>query len=156
MSEKGSGSESPDRRGESPIVRRRLALPSQESEIETAVEWMQALAEETQLNEDVTHRLVVAGSEAVTNSLHHGNEYNPVKDVLVEATVTEGAVELIVSDEGGGFQRTDVEDPLLEQNLQNLGGRGVYLMEELTDEIEYEEDGCKVRLRFERSNTDPT
>lgn len=132
------------------VIRRRLALPSQESEIETAVEWIQSIAREAGLDEEVTHRIVVASSEAVTNSLHHGNEYNPVKDVIVEMTVSEEAIEVVVSDEGGGFQRTDVEDPLLEQNLRNVGGRGVYLMEEMTDEIEYREEGCKVRLRFER------
>lgn len=136
------------------MIRRRLALPSQKSEIETAVEWMQAVAEEAELDEELTHRLVVAASEAVTNSLHHGNEYNPVKDVVVEVTVSDQAVEVVVSDEGGGFQRTDVEDPLLEQNLKNVGGRGVYLMEEMTDEIEYRDEGCEVRLRFEREEID--
>jgi serine/threonine-protein kinase RsbW len=133
-----------------PVLRRRLAVPSQESEIETAVDWLEGIAEELDLEEETTHRLIVAASEAVTNSLHHGNEYDPVKDVIVEVNATSEAVEVTVSDEGGGFQRTDVEDPLLEQNLENVGGRGVYLMEELTDRIEYQEDGCKVRLRFDR------
>lgn len=133
-----------------PVLRRRLALPSQESEIETAVDWLEDIAEELNLVEETTHRLIVATSEAVTNSLHHGNEYDPVKDVIIEVNATSETVEVTVSDEGGGFQRTDVEDPLLEQNLENVGGRGVYLMEELTDRIQYQEDGCKVRLRFDR------
>ncbi len=143
-------SDNPSADRSDPVLRRRLALPSQESEIETAVEWLEGIAEELNLGEETTHRLIVATSEAVTNSLHHGNEYDPVKDVIVEVNVTSEAVDVTVSDEGGGFQRTDVEDPLLEQNLENVGGRGVYLMEELTDRIEYQEDGCKVRLRFDR------
>lgn len=142
---------STDRSGS--VLRRRLALPSQESEIQTAVDWLETLTDELGLEEDTTHRLIVATSEAVTNSLHHGNEYDPVKDVVVEVNATADAVEVTVSDEGGGFQRTDVEDPLLEQNLENVGGRGVYLMEELTDQIEYEEEGCMVRLRFERRSS---
>jgi serine/threonine-protein kinase RsbW len=55
--------------------------------------------------------------------------------------------ELVVSDEGDGFRRDRVKDPLAAQNVGREGGRGLFLMEQLMDEVLYEDRGSTVILR---------
>ncbi len=132
------------------VVRHRKVLASEQRHVETAVTWLEALAEEQGLDEEMTHRLLVAASEAVNNSLCHGNQLNPVRDVVVEVTFTRDGIDVVVQDEGVGFSPERVEDPLADENLWKEGGRGVYLIEELADEVAFEDDGRRVCMHFAR------
>ena len=55
--------------------------------------------------------------------------------------------ELVVSDEGEGFDRQQVRDPLAAENRARAGGRGLFLMERLMDEVRYEDGGSTIVLR---------
>jgi serine/threonine-protein kinase RsbW len=84
--------------------------------------------------------------EAVTNAMQHGNGWNPERTVTIEATLSPGGFRLVVEDEGAGFDRAGVRDPLRRENLTREGGRGLFLMETLIDEVRYEEGGRRVIL----------
>ena len=85
--------------------------------------------------------------EAVTNAMRHGNQWDETKRVYVRARMRPEGFELVVSDEGEGFRRDSVEDPLAAQNVGREGGRGLFLMEQLMDEVLYEDSGSTVILR---------
>jgi serine/threonine-protein kinase RsbW len=55
-------------------------------------------------------------------------------------------VEIEVADEGDGFDATRVSDPTEPERLLTPGGRGVFLMRRLVDEVHYNERGNVVRL----------
>lgn len=131
-------------------VRRRRVLASEHHHVETVVDWLEDLAGQHGLGDELLNRLLVAVSEAVNNSLCHGNQLNPVRDVVVEVTLTSDSVDVVVEDEGIGFEPERIENPLAEDNLWKEGGRGVYLMEKLTDDVRFENDGRRVFLHFER------
>jgi serine/threonine-protein kinase RsbW len=141
-------SSTPDSNGKD--VRHRKVLASQHHHVDTVVTWLEELARAEGVTDDLLHRLLVAVSEAVTNSLCHGNQLNPVRDVVVEVVFREGTVDVTVEDEGIGFQPGEVDDPLAEENLLKEGGRGVYLIEELTDEVMFEDNGRRVCMQFSR------
>jgi serine/threonine-protein kinase RsbW len=63
--------------------------------------------------------------------------------------VENGCLTVSVQDEGAGFSRTTVRDPLTEDNLFKEGGRGIFLIEEMADEVHYEMDGRKVNMVFQ-------
>ena len=88
----------------------------------------------------------VSLTEALSNAMLYGNRKDPRKRVRVEIIV--GDVELIarITDEGPGFDPTDIPDPTSADNLEKAGGRGLFLMRELMDEVHYNERGNQVTL----------
>ncbi|WP_034765468.1 ATP-binding protein [Chrysiogenes arsenatis] len=87
--------------------------------------------------------------EAMTNAVKHGNQENPAKKVDVAIAVDEqSGVTLKVSDEGEGFDYQNVPQPTDDENLENIGGRGVFLVTAFADEFAYNERGNQLMLRF--------
>jgi serine/threonine-protein kinase RsbW len=84
--------------------------------------------------------------EALINAIKHGNKLDPKKQVRVEANITSEQAEIIVEDEGPGFNRAHVPDPTAEENLLKCSGRGILLMETYMDRVEYSKDGRRVRM----------
>jgi serine/threonine-protein kinase RsbW len=84
--------------------------------------------------------------EALINAIKHGNKLDPKKKVHVEASVTTRETEIIVEDEGPGFNRSTVPDPTAEENLLKCSGRGILLMETYMDRVEYSNHGRRVRM----------
>jgi serine/threonine-protein kinase RsbW len=88
----------------------------------------------------------LAVDEAIINAIKHGNKLDPRKKVYIEATVTAEKTEIIIEDEGPGFQRDCVPDPTADENLDKCSGRGILLMEAYMDEVEYSKQGRRVRM----------
>ena len=109
--------------GRGDVVRYRKVLASEQRHVETAVNWLERLARDQGLDEEMMHRLLVATSEAVNNSLCHGNQLNPVRDVVVEVTFAPERIDVVVQDEGVGFEPERVEDPLVVTIFPDSGER---------------------------------
>jgi serine/threonine-protein kinase RsbW len=124
-----------------------LELPSDPGVIETAVAYLvdrlRAYAfGGSRLN--LNFRVGVA--EALANAMIYGNGSDPDKRVRVEVELSSDEVALQVYDEGSGFDPAEVPDPTLPENLEGTGGRGIFLIRELMDEVRYNEPGNCVRL----------
>ena len=124
-----------------------LELPSDPGVIETAVAYLvdrlRAYAfGGSRLN--LNFRVGVA--EALANAMIYGNGSDPEKRVRVEVELSRDEVALQVYDEGAGFDPALVPDPTLPENLEGTGGRGIFLIRELMDEVRYYEPGNCVRL----------
>jgi serine/threonine-protein kinase RsbW len=57
-------------------------------------------------------------------------------------------LDITVTDEGEGFEYGNLPDPTDPKNIENLHGRGVFLMRRLADSIEYNTSGNEVKMRF--------
>jgi serine/threonine-protein kinase RsbW len=88
----------------------------------------------------------LASEEAMINAVKHGNRQGPGKQIHVEYNVTPEKVEIMIEDEGPGFDRRNVPDPTLEENLEKCSGRGILLMEAYMDHVEYSNNGRRVRM----------
>lgn len=84
--------------------------------------------------------------EAMINAIKHGNRQDPNKRVHVEWSVTPERTEIVIEDEGPGFERTNVPDPTDDANLEKLTGRGILLMEAYMTRVEFSRGGRRVRL----------
>ena len=96
--------------------------------------------------EDATFAISLALEEALINAIKHGNKFDHAKVVRVQASVTPQQTEIIIEDEGPGFQRSNVPDPTTDENIERLHGRGILLMEAYMDEIEWASGGRQVRM----------
>ena len=97
-------------------------------------------------HEDAVFAIKLALEEALINAIKHGNKEDPRKKVRIQCHVTDQEAEIIIEDEGPGFDRTSVPDPTTEENLERLHGRGILLMEAYMNVIEWSNNGRKVRM----------
>ncbi|HEY7116056.1 MAG TPA: ATP-binding protein [Tepidisphaeraceae bacterium] len=88
----------------------------------------------------------LALEEALINAIKHGNKLDRKKQVQVEWHVTPSAAEIIIEDEGPGFDRSSVPDPTDVANLEKLTGRGILLIESYMNNVEWTKGGRRLRM----------
>jgi serine/threonine-protein kinase RsbW len=101
-------------------------------------------------DEDDAHYVSVAVREAAVNAIKHGNQLDASKRVQLSFVVQgEGSLEVVVCDEGEGFEPDALADPLAQENLLKAYGRGIFFMRSFMDVVEYDfpsEGGTRVRM----------
>ena len=85
-------------------------------------------------------------TEALSNAMLYGNASDPAKRVRVDVMVNDARISARVTDEGVGFDPRTIEDPTIPENITRPGGRGLFLMRELLDEVSYNDQGNSVTL----------
>lgn len=124
-----------------------LELPSDLRVIEAAVGYLaDRLRKLAFRGSRVDLNFRVGLTEALANAVLYGNRGDPRKSVRVEVALDERCIALNVIDQGSGFDPDSVPDPTLPENIERSGGRGLFLLRELMDEVEYNARGNAVRL----------
>jgi serine/threonine-protein kinase RsbW len=88
----------------------------------------------------------LALEEAVINAIKHGNKLDPAKQVSIEAEISDAGVDIKVQDEGAGFNRDDVPDPTLDENLDKNSGRGILLIESYMTGAKWSDHGRRLHM----------
>lgn len=125
-----------------------LVLQSSYEELDKLEHFLNELQENVQFDDEFYARLMLTISEAATNGVVHGNKLDPSKSVTLKATATDNKLIISVHDQGVGFVPEEVPNPLEEENLLKSSGRGVFLMQEYADQVEYEDEGRKLILTY--------
>jgi serine/threonine-protein kinase RsbW len=95
-------------------------------------------ASEMGFDEEELHKIGIAVRESMVNAVVHGNRYNARKKVHFEIRRSESELTIRIADEGEGFERKEVADPLAEENLMKFSGRGLLLIDAFMDEFKSE------------------
>jgi len=106
------------------------------------------LGAELKLSEDTYGNILVAATEAVNNAIKHGNQFDPEKTVRFTYGQHEDELVIEVKDQGQGFDMTNLPDPTDPENLLRDGGRGIYLIQCLSDEVRFSDNGSRIEMRF--------
>jgi len=115
-------------------------------DIEVAIE---EIKEKLSFQDDVYGNVMVAVTEAINNSIYHGNKEDQSKKIYLDFEMkNEYRLLVRVRDEGEGFDPAALADPTAPENLENIGGRGVFLMQHLADEIKFTDEGRVVEMCF--------
>jgi serine/threonine-protein kinase RsbW len=105
------------------------------------------------ISQDNYGKIMVSTMEAVNNAILHGNKSNPDKVVDIEISYDSHVLNIKVTDEGPGFRPDTVPDPTTPENIEELNGRGIYLMSHLADKILYSKKGNSVTMTFNNIST---
>lgn len=103
---------------------------------------------EHNINQDYYGNILIALTEAVNNAIIHGNKNNPDKMVCVKFENNESNITFTVEDQGEGFDYNNLPDPTDPDYIEKPNGRGVFLMKNLADEVQFQDNGKKVSLKF--------
>ena len=88
----------------------------------------------------------LAVEEALVNAIKHGNQMDRAKKVRIHYRVAPNFFEVRVTDEGAGFDPSDVPDPTAVENIERPCGRGLMLMRHYMSEVSFNGRGNSVRM----------
>ena len=90
--------------------------------------------------------LFIALDEAFVNAVKHGNRLDAQKLVRITADLSTKEARFTIEDEGEGFDVNGIPDPRDPENLFKTSGRGVLLIYNIMDEVEYNERGNRLTM----------
>ena len=96
--------------------------------------------------------ILISVTEAVNNALIHGNQNDQSKCVRMQVFAENSTLTVHVTDEGEGFDHSTLPDPTAPENISNPDGRGVFLIHQLCDQVEYKDKGRRVEMSFHLCN----
>ncbi len=102
------------------------------------------------VNEDYYGNVLIAVTEAVNNAIDHGNKRDNSLDVLVAVGDNPNEFCFTVKDQGRGFDYENLPDPTAPENILKENGRGIFLMRNLADVVEFEDAGRSVNIYFNK------
>jgi serine/threonine-protein kinase RsbW len=102
------------------------------------------------VSDDLYGNVLIAVSEAVNNAIQHGNQFSKTLKVELNVCDSEQIFNFSVSDKGTGFDFVNLPDPTSPDNVLKENGRGVFLMKNLADEVEFLNNGSLVNLYFNK------
>lgn len=125
-----------------------IQIPSMMENIRMIESFIDNAKERFHLDDDIYGNIMIAVTEAVNNAIKHGNGGDKRKNVSLGLSLNESTIKFTVKDEGSGFKYDELPDPTAPENLEKPGGRGIFLMKHLSDEVAFKEDGRVVELSF--------
>lgn len=125
-----------------------LQLPSKYESITQLEALIEEIADRYQVSEDTFANMMTCLNEAVINAILHGNQLDPQKIVIVNAEVEPKRVIWTITDEGDGFDYNNLPDPTAADRLEELTGRGVFILKHLADQCIFNPSGNEVELHF--------
>lgn len=130
------------------ILEGKITIQSRLEEIELIDQEIEAWLGQLGINSSLAYNIGLAVHEAVVNAIKHGNKLQAVKQVEIKYGLVGGEMVFEVQDEGSGFDVNKLPDPLAPENKWKESGRGIFLMKEFMDKIEFEKynDGFQVTL----------
>jgi serine/threonine-protein kinase RsbW len=126
----------------------RIEIPSLAENIRMIESFIDNAKERYHLDDDIYGNIMIAVTEAVNNAIKHGNRSDSTKNVSLTLSFEEGLIKFKVEDEGVGFDHQNLPDPTSPENIEKPGGRGIFLMKHLSDEVEFDDNGRVVQLSF--------
>jgi len=130
------------------ILRLNITLQCDPKAISPLVDGVMATAREMQCAPDKEFEVETALREALANAILHGCKNDPTKQVqcCVACDKTRGMI-IIVRDPGKGFDPAAIPSPVVGENVYSEHGRGIYLINELMDEVDIRRGGAEIVMR---------
>jgi serine/threonine-protein kinase RsbW len=137
----------PERDGstaDSPGISHAVVIPSDTAEARRVQDEIERLLQTTPCTERELFSIKLALEEALVNAIKHGNQLDRSKSVRIAYRIFTDRFEIVITDEGTGFNPEDVPDPTAVENLERPCGRGLMLMRHYMTSVEFNASGNSV------------
>jgi len=131
------------------LVKMDETLPGDVSAISPFIDKIMAVVNEMGCAAGREFDIEVALWEALANAIKHGSANDPSKQIqcCVACDHARGML-IIIRDPGPGFDPARIPSPVVGQNIFATGGRGIYLINQLMDEVRFERGGTEIHMRM--------
>ena len=130
------------------FMRKDLQIASDIQNLRLVEKLIDELSIELDLSDESYGNVLVATMEATNNAIVHGNKLDPEKVVVLKVLLEKDQLVVNITDQGVGFNPKVIPDPTAPENIEKINGRGIFLMERLSDEIQFLDEGRVVELKF--------
>ena len=121
-------------------------MPSQLKLIDDFVSSLLARLFSSPSEKNTVFNIKLALHEALINAVKHGNKMNGDLSVRVDITKEDGQLTIQVTDQGEGFDFKNIPDPITPENLEKLNGRGIFLIQNAMDRVEFAGNGRMIKM----------
>jgi serine/threonine-protein kinase RsbW len=130
------------------ILRLETTIPADVSRISPIVQQVMNLAQELDCTTGKEFEIETALREALANAIVHGCKQDPSQNIqlCVGCDQSRGML-IIVRNPGGGFDPTSIPNTIMGQNVYATHGRGIFLINQLMDEVHFEHGGTEIHMR---------
>jgi serine/threonine-protein kinase RsbW len=131
-----------------------VTIPSDPAEARRVQDDIEQLLQARRINDHDVFSIKLALEEALVNAVKHGNQMDRAKKVRIAYQLYTDRFEILIGDDGPGFDPEDVPDPTAFENLERPCGRGLMLMRHYMTAVTFNERGNCVTMSktFRNSN----
>ena len=134
--------------GKNLLLRLNLEIPGDPKAISPVVQGVMEIASQMKCAEGKEFEIETALREALANAIRHGCGNDPTRTVECSVMCDEArGMLIVVRDPGPGFDPESVQSPLHGQNIFESHGRGIYLINQLMDEVRFEKGGTEIHMK---------
>jgi len=135
-----------------PVWKFEESVPSSRDECESVLTLINFALEHEGWSDKERVALCLCAEEAIINAIIHGNKGDLAKQVNIGCNLYNDRCSLRVEDEGEGFDATTIPNPTDPDRLHLPGGRGVFLIKEMMDNVDFYKGGTVVEFVKMRQN----
>ena len=122
-----------------PVIKcNRISIPSDQEYLSDVDVFIEGILRGFGADESAVANIAISVSELVNNAILHGNKSASDKVVTVTISKSNDCVEICVTDQGSGFDPSNIENPTDDANLMKEVGRGIFIVRSLMDGVEIE------------------
>jgi serine/threonine-protein kinase RsbW len=130
----------------SPSIAAEVVIPSDPAEARRVQDDIEQLLQAYDVHHKDIFSIRLALEEALVNAIKHGNQMDRQKKVAITYVVEAGRFEIQITDEGNGFDPSDIPDPTIAENLERPCGRGLMLMRHYMSQVAFSGRGNCVHM----------
>lgn len=131
-----------------------MIIPADPLKIPEITDGVTQMLQDKHWSEQDVIAVELALQEAIANAIRHGCHNDPTK--FLQCCVTadaQGELMIVVRDPGSGFDAGSVANPLEPANMLKPGGRGIFLINQLMDDVQFTDQGRELQMRKRRAGT---
>ena len=128
-------------------IRYERAFPANVAAMEEIVHEIMGIIATAECAIEAEWQIELALREALANAVLHGAKCDAAKRVAVSVACADRVgVLIVVRDPGDGFDPTRVPSPVVGENLYSDHGRGIFLINQIMDEVRFEKGGTEIHM----------
>lgn len=133
------------------LLKLSVTLSAQRSAISPVVQGVMDIVRQMKCATGKEDDIELALTEALANAVVHGAKGDPSKTIECDVACDENqSMLIIVRDPGEGFDPKSVASPMHGENLYSDHGRGIYLINQLMDQVRFLKNGTEIHMLKQR------
>lgn len=125
-----------------------IQIPSLPENIRVVESFIDNIRDKYRIQENMYGNIMVAVTEAVNNAIIHGNQSDKDKNVELSLILENTSITFKIEDQGIGFDYDNLPDPTAPENIEKEGGRGIFLIKNLCDNLNFTNEGKTLEMSF--------
>ena len=125
-----------------------VTLSGDRDAIDPVVRSVMKVVREMKCAEGHEDDIELALTEALANAVVHGAKSDPSKVIECDVACDEQrGMLIVVRDPGPGFDPAQIANPCRGENIYSNHGRGIYLINQLMDDVQFHKNGTEIHMR---------